>query len=401
MKKEILLSVLCIIILYLFTIYKIEEMTDMSGTSETPNTTEQIKEAVKQIYLADVESIRNLSNVATKLQTNGLNIPGTLTVTGNTNMTGKVLNTVADHQITCAGRQHIYGPTELYVLNKKGLIVGKEWEGNGNASIQGDLSVDGNASIQGNLSVTGATNMTGELKTQDGHTIRCAGRQHITGDRELYVLNKNGLIVGKEWEGNGNATIQGDLSVGGNTFNTKNKARYIRVGNMYSTDIPERNTGLKRTDNVSPLAVRNYWSLIEIRVLNNNGENLAKNKSVTQIYGTPHNNIGLPSNITNSVIFPDSSKPSKDNIVNGYHGGTGTHLLEIDLGNEYDIDTIELYNRYILGKDENKSSPTYDIEVTARMNGTIVELINGNKNIINRIIHTGLWHNTYSKEYIL
>ena len=33
--------------------------------------TDQIKEAVKQIYLADVESIRNLSAVATNLQKDG------------------------------------------------------------------------------------------------------------------------------------------------------------------------------------------------------------------------------------------------------------------------------------------------------------------------------------------
>jgi hypothetical protein len=41
-----------------------------------------IKEAVKQIYLADVEAIRNLSEVATKLQTGALTIPGDLVVKG-------------------------------------------------------------------------------------------------------------------------------------------------------------------------------------------------------------------------------------------------------------------------------------------------------------------------------
>jgi len=42
-----------------------------------------IKEAVKQVYLADVEAIRNLSEVATKLQKEGLKIPGNLTVDGS------------------------------------------------------------------------------------------------------------------------------------------------------------------------------------------------------------------------------------------------------------------------------------------------------------------------------
>ena len=43
---------------------------------------DQIKEAVKQVYMADVESIRNLSNVAAQLQAGGLTIPGDLTVKG-------------------------------------------------------------------------------------------------------------------------------------------------------------------------------------------------------------------------------------------------------------------------------------------------------------------------------
>ena len=36
-----------------------------------PIVSEQIKQAVKEVYLADVESIRNLSEVATKLQAGG------------------------------------------------------------------------------------------------------------------------------------------------------------------------------------------------------------------------------------------------------------------------------------------------------------------------------------------
>ena len=49
------------------------------------NVSNDIKEAVKQVYLADVESIRNLSEVANKLQAGGLTIPGNLTVTGSFN----------------------------------------------------------------------------------------------------------------------------------------------------------------------------------------------------------------------------------------------------------------------------------------------------------------------------
>lgn len=47
-----------------------------------------VKEAVKQVYLADVEAIRNLSNVATQLQSGGLTIPGNLMIKGNLNVDG-------------------------------------------------------------------------------------------------------------------------------------------------------------------------------------------------------------------------------------------------------------------------------------------------------------------------
>ena len=42
-----------------------------------------------------------------------------------------------------------------------------------------------------------------------------AGRVHISGNELLYLLNKNGVIVGREWGGNGNLTVQGALIVQG------------------------------------------------------------------------------------------------------------------------------------------------------------------------------------------
>ena len=72
----VFLLVLGFVVAYLFVLHKVETMADVSNT-------DQIKEAVKQIYMADVEAIRNLSNVATKLQAGGLTVPGTMTLTGN------------------------------------------------------------------------------------------------------------------------------------------------------------------------------------------------------------------------------------------------------------------------------------------------------------------------------
>jgi len=48
-------------------------------------------------------------------------------------------------------------------------------------------------------------------------TIRAdGGRLHITGGEILYLLNKSGVIIGKEWGGTGGLTVEGDLHTGGN-----------------------------------------------------------------------------------------------------------------------------------------------------------------------------------------
>ena len=83
MNNDILfLIILVIVIAYVFAIYKIESMGDVS----TQLTQDQVKDLIKQIYLADVEAIRNLSNVATQLQAGSLTIPGNLTIGGELNI---------------------------------------------------------------------------------------------------------------------------------------------------------------------------------------------------------------------------------------------------------------------------------------------------------------------------
>ena len=51
-----------------------------------------IKEAVRQVYLADVQAIRNLSEVANKLQKEGLTIAGDLTVSGKIKAGAEISN---------------------------------------------------------------------------------------------------------------------------------------------------------------------------------------------------------------------------------------------------------------------------------------------------------------------
>ncbi len=75
----VLICINFIIGFMVFHLYWSKSTEHMADVSLDTN----IKEAIKQVYNADVEAIRNLSEVASKLQAGGLTIPGNLTVTGN------------------------------------------------------------------------------------------------------------------------------------------------------------------------------------------------------------------------------------------------------------------------------------------------------------------------------
>ena len=99
----VFLIVLGVVIAYIFVLYKvdstvksekniknlvqeavnkkIESMADVGQLTE-----DRIKELIYQTYLMDVTAIKNLSDVAVKLQSGGLTIPGNLTVQGELNI---------------------------------------------------------------------------------------------------------------------------------------------------------------------------------------------------------------------------------------------------------------------------------------------------------------------------
>jgi hypothetical protein len=171
--------------------------------------------------------------------------------------------------------------------------------------------------------------------------------------------------------------------------NVRNKARYIVVGNHNRPD----------------LAI-GAWSLIEIEAYDNTGENVIKNKQATIMVGEKLADGYEPGLSNNGIVFTsptdlkitdmfNSEGKMVDNIQRGYHGKDAIqkHALKYDLGKEYYIDQIVLHNRWWEGS-WNK------VSVTARMNGTTIELYDAN-NIRQRTIQTGNWHNIYSKEYLL
>ena len=83
--------------------------------------------------------------------------------------------------------------------------------GSGGLRVTGGNSTFSNlATFEGGLKVGDGVSITSDTIKRDG------GPLHISGDGLLYLLNKNGVVVGKDWGGNGNLSVGNTLTVGGN-----------------------------------------------------------------------------------------------------------------------------------------------------------------------------------------
>jgi hypothetical protein len=512
---------LTILIIYIFFIYSVENVENTTGQTNTSFTDQQkidIKNIINELYMTDVDAIRNLSDVATKLQTqNKLILPGQLNVQGKlatnnldplnmpTGWTGGI-RFIDGYSSGNMG----FGPDGTTInaqINKDGNINGKKLtfidgnvsgnmgfgpnattinaqiDKNGNITGNTLTSNNGSISIVSNTIDTPGLNFVNTLKMGDGESStwvisNMKSNSTNKNDNKLSFLRSLGFMKGNtpslELYDSGDVNIPGNLTVN-NIITKKNRARFIRVGNMKSTDIfteaelknnlantvvitsnntvvitsnntdidaikPNNNSGattnststitiplsnleiaafkmdeaqtsydqavakfaMTSTKYASALIkaklstatnsslVQDNWTLIEIRVFDDTGKNIASEGNVTIVKGTKDNISG--NNIINNQIFKDPKNPS-DNIDLGYRGSTGPQQLEIDLKGEYNISQIQLFNRQKLSE-------------TIKMNDTIVELITGNKDkpetlIINRRINTGLWDGIYYKEYML
>ena len=147
-----------------------------------------------------------------------------LSVAGNVRLTG-------DYQLTTGRSMLLMGRTDGSTSSADELLGAVAFLGggvqHGQLSFRAgrgfelvDRSGDGpglnytfDSHAYANLKVAGLT-LTGNLTLPAAGQINAPGRLHISGDETLYLLNKNGVIIGKEWSGTGTLTVEGALSVG-------------------------------------------------------------------------------------------------------------------------------------------------------------------------------------------
>lgn len=166
--------------LFIFHIYwtkdNKEHMGEVSG---------DIKDVVKQVYLADVEAIRNLSEVSTKLQAGGLTVPSNLNIRGKMNIgsdaNSKDFPDWLGLSVENAGDSHIRLKTKNDE-NKNVYLIDR----------------DGNFRIN----THGIGDMFGV--NRDGHTYNIHTGDHVhhfvgKGDNPYITLSKDGEFNNKSW----------------------------------------------------------------------------------------------------------------------------------------------------------------------------------------------------------
>lgn len=80
------------------------------------------------------------------------------------------------------------------------------------------------------LHVVGNIRGTGNLNLPASTIINAPGRLHVSGDEILYILNKSGMVIGKEWGGNGNLSVQGIVLAGPVTATPPGYSLYAATG---------------------------------------------------------------------------------------------------------------------------------------------------------------------------
>lgn len=201
MKNILLIIIIVLLLIYINNRkYKIENFAS----------TDEAIASVASLYNQGMATVSNI------------NVTGNATVAGGslTLKPGTIDNNGTGAGIKVGGdRMHTYSPESLYILNKSGAVISKEWGGNGNLTVQGNATVQG-GTLNFKPGPIGA-NGTGSGIDSPGD------RMHVYSPELLYVLNKSGAIIGREWGGNGNLHVQGNLKVDGIITGNKFQAGII------------------------------------------------------------------------------------------------------------------------------------------------------------------------------
>jgi len=167
------------------------------------------RQAVRELYNTDIDAIRNLSTVATKLQAGGLTHPGRLTVNSGGDHIPIIAQSNTDSHILLKTKND--PGKDAYLINRDGIM--RIWAGDDRFGVNRDGTVD----IFGNLN-------TPQIRRVGGDWLRInndgVGRTALFGNLSINdsTGGNGGLAVGS-WNdkvGQGNIAATGTITAGGN-----------------------------------------------------------------------------------------------------------------------------------------------------------------------------------------
>jgi hypothetical protein len=87
----------------------------------------------------------------------------------------------------------------------------------------------------GTLNPAEALHVVGNIRADNlmlasGTVISSSGRLHVSGEEILYILNKSGVTIGKEWGGTGDLRVQGNTTIGPVTSTPAGYSLYVANG---------------------------------------------------------------------------------------------------------------------------------------------------------------------------
>ena len=170
--------------------------------------------------------------------------------------------------------------------------------------------------------------VNGDIRIGSGNKIFAPGRLHISGDELLYLLPKNGVVIGKEWGGTGDLTVQGNINAAGSAiYFTKTDFNHSGIGNVVGHAAIENSTNLNclmilgRQQPGSGGRIVKLWDHVTVHGTFTNLSDLREKQDITDLsYGlaevrrlrpvsynwrsiaNPHKNIGLIAQEVKEVI---------------------------------------------------------------------------------------------------
>ena len=206
-NQEIILIIIFIVIVYITylnnKINKLEQKS-LEEFTITEETKTEIKTQIKQIYLADVEAIRILSNFAIQLSQGGFTVPGPITFNDRVNFKQKVFT---ENALALNGKK-LYIRGEDGANKETGMDENHYIQSSGNDKYLNTTNVIDGVRICGNQGGVLSTNQGGlkDILWWNNDSINV---------RKINIVNAKGTtvlsIVGGD-ENSGMATIEGDIN---------------------------------------------------------------------------------------------------------------------------------------------------------------------------------------------